>query len=238
MNYGQIPAGSGLIGGYWAYNSSNLADISGNGRTMTAYGSPTYVDAKFGKGMNSGADGTGAYIANSCGYVGGSFTTSFWYKPSSTTDAKVISNLARNFSASDTSGYIIYYTYSTGVFRFIKLGGTGFDVSAASVGANNTAWHHVCGTYQSNGASSWIKLYVDSNLMASFKGTHANNWWTGAVQERLCIGFAAWNPALSAQGSGPGTYDEFIFSGTTYWTHDQIKRYYSQAIGRLAPRLI
>ena len=157
-----IPQTSNLLS-YWAFNQTSgttATDSSGNNKTATLIGSPTWTTGVAGNGLQF--NGTSAYL--NAGTVSvSSFTISTWV----------------NMSASQSGwGSLVMKQNSFGlevqngtVYANVGNGSTWTNTVNAPLTAGT--WKHVVQTF--NGSTNTNSIYVDGVLRASGTGTFTNS---------------------------------------------------------------
>jgi hypothetical protein len=153
--------------------SGNLNDSSGNGRTFTANGTPTYQQPSLlANATDNGAilfNGTNAYfsIADAAWMdVTTAVSWEAWINTTATTDQAII---ARSDGNTTNSAFVFYLENGVLALALVASGAFAFYISAANV--NDGLPHHVCATF--DGAN--IKLYVDSVRVLKTARTAAVN---------------------------------------------------------------
>lgn len=223
---------------YYRFESGALTtDSSGNGRTLSAYGTPTEnASGKFGGAVTFNGSNNGYNITDHADLKPtGSFSIGCWVNfttvQSGTTPSLVQS---WNFSSSKYAGIRLIIDYATGKKVEIESGSntgavenTNFKKAASTTDLNNGVWHFVVGTWDQTN----LRLYVDGKC-------DATSAWANAP------GYAATNfPAIGTErrdtGYAPfnGSIDEaFIINGAAL-SADQIKELYEgRYIGEWMPQ--
>ena len=148
-------------------SSGNASDSSGNGFTLTASNSPSFVAGFINNSADLGNDGTvrGFSISNNLGLSGnGAKSFSFWVKmksePSSNFDffvgqSNASTNSTLDFDYNDSGGtkHIRFSKYCAGTSTEAKIQ---YDVTLGTSG-----WHHFVGTTD----GSTLKMYLDGSAV-------------------------------------------------------------------------
>jgi hypothetical protein len=175
----------------YSFNDGNIKDESGNGHDLTLVGA-TQTKNRFG-------NNNFAYHFNGNQYLWAvadtqfskkEFSTSFWAKPESTSDARII-------TVGPPSTYWHYYcnVIAGGKYSWIahdKNGNYNFLFSSTTAVQNNV-WTHVVSTYKGDSA----KIYLNGVL--SYKGKISNPVITFNSNQILQIG-AAYHPDKPLSG--------------------------------------
>ena len=134
-------------------------DATQNGNNGTLVNGPTWVDGKFGKCLSF--DGVNDYV--NCGNNGSlnptdAITIVAWVKYNSVSGCQEI--VRKELS------YAFGIGWTAKKFRFWIYNGSwvnsGDSITSAEVGK----WYYVVGTYDKNGGTNNLKLYVNQNLEA------------------------------------------------------------------------
>lgn len=228
-----LPAKTTNLVGYWKFDG-DLADSSGNGRTLTAQGNATTaVGGKIGRAATF--DGTGDYLEFTTDFVPSknvTFSAWIWRNTTGVLDPLLFAGPRTGCSPSAfdlrvTTGQLAQV--GVGCANAIRLG-----AAAPSIG--RTQWYHLAVTRDSLGRAS---IYLNGALAAGpsdVNGTETENtlqslvvgglFATGALSNSangMIDELAIWNTALSDAeitalyaAQSPGPADDVYLSST--WT--------------------
>jgi hypothetical protein len=191
--------------GYWKTDeaSGNLADSSGNSRTMTVTGSPTYAQTGPNGSTADAVAWTNAasqHAETTATTTAGTITLEAWvYLTANPTNTLGI--VARSVGPLYTSGASDgeLTIDSTGKAGFMCYNGTNRFITAASALSLNT-WHHLVGSVGAAG----MKLRVDKSTVASNAGV--TTAYTGASQKLFMRGGGSRCASISPVTIAKGAY--------------------------------
>jgi hypothetical protein len=152
----KAPNNLGLVG-YWSMNEGSgtvSSDFSGNKNNGVFGGTPTWVNGKFGKGLNFFNLGNYIQVSDSNSLdTTSDVTVSAWIKLNGNSDTQFVVNKDENYSLRVTGGLVRMQFWTGTTIRAV-------DVTAPSSGS----WHHVVGVVTSNEVTA---VYVDGILQGS-----------------------------------------------------------------------
>jgi hypothetical protein len=167
---------SGLLG-YWSFEDATgtqATDFSGNGKTATLTGGPTWVAGKRGKAVSFDGTNDAVEMPTSFSFGALPLTMSFWTYPTSASQAYFTSD-------GGFSDHGFYFSTYNGGGMYV-----GYYISNWSTALENVAsftqntWSHVVLTIDSTNGS---RLYVNGVLRNSNAtpptGTNTTNWRLG-----------------------------------------------------------
>lgn len=213
---------------YWRMNdtATPLADATGNGRTATVTGSPTYSQTGAIAGTADNAilwSGTKyAKVAYGAWMLSANYSIECWVKHTSATTTQEL--CSRNENAGATGPHF-RLVLASGRPRLISYNtaGTQFNTSTAAL-TNNGAYHHIVGTVSGTSQT----LYVDGISVAT--GTITGTPTDGSAQSdgmSMAIQLAQTATQLS------GTLDEVAYY-TTALTSTQVATHYAAGLAGFA----
>jgi hypothetical protein len=179
---------------YWPLNdtSGNAADASGNARTLTATGTPTYgvvgprVDAATGQTFTANT----AYQSRTLALLGGTNLGDDWsIECWANTPAAAQGELVSQSVAAGTTSFIHLYIYN-GDYTVEVVNQAAGAIFATAAGSYAPGWHHVVATWDAS--AGLVTLYVDGESLAQETGTAGafNAMDTTAIGTRLRGGVA------------------------------------------------
>ena len=213
-----------MIGEFWpqpklvaGYHLSDATDFSGNGRTLTAVGSPSYVLGKFhycvdfGTNGNNGlkrTDNAGLDLTADHAVIG-------WFLLRATPASGKQAIVYDNYNATSDRDIELWITNNSGILNWNLASGAG--QSSVSFSAALNTWHHFALVQ----VGSNLYFYLDGSLLTSTSYVYYNYTTTGFF--------------LGGEGSATGIngqMDESVLIQGTF-TSQQIRRLYAWAIGKL-----
>ena len=208
--YGQSAFVSSIIEADWKFNN-NYIDSSGNGRTLTSGGSPTFDNTAAGHIEGSHAvklNGTSQNISipNTNSFLQEAYTQrtfSVWIKPTVTTGTyRVI------FDAGGSDDGVCLLLNNNRLIAGVASNSQKDSVSTAFT--NTTTWSHVAVVYQGDS----LQLYVNGVLAAQKTNLSFNALTTTSNAAR--IGQVSGSHALNINSSTmySGSIDEFLIFNT------------------------
>jgi hypothetical protein len=195
--------GPGLVA-YYMFDS-NANDSSGNGKTATLNGSPTYVAGRTGNAVS--LSGSSQYVSLPSGIVSGlnDFTISTWVK------ITTLSTWSRifDFGTGTTVNMFLTPQSGNGVRFAITTNGSGSEQRINGTAALATGtWVHVAVTLSGNTGTLYVNgAVVGTNTSMTLKpsslGTTGNNWigrsqYSDPYLNGQIDNFRIYNRALSA----------------------------------------
>lgn len=167
--------------GYWRLEADGI-DSSGNGKTLSAGGSPSYVAAQFGNGVRLPLNTDTLSIVDNLGVDGGACSISFWVRLSSDISSGAY-NFCQQNSANTVTGNCVSYEYNAGTRRLF------FRRSKWSVAhqgptynvALGTGLHHIVYTYDGTN----VRGYLDGALVAGPTAASGNG--SGALANSFTL---------------------------------------------------
>ena len=175
-------------------------DSSGNAKTLTATGTPSYSAAQFGNGvdLDPGATPEDLHIADDLGIQGGAISIVFWVKLASDIASSAM-NFCQQNDGGTVTGNCVSYEYNAGTRRLF------FRRSKWNVAHQGPTYNVALGT-------GW------NHIVYTYDGTNVSGYLNGAL--------VAGPTAASGNGSG-GLSDSFTLSASTVGivgivTHDDV----------------
>lgn len=157
-------------------SGTTVTDSSGNGHTGTFNGSPTWQGSDGGFwGLDIAQSfSTGDHLFfNNSPYVSvphdsdfdfeynDSFSISTWMKGVGATSDDFL--IAKALNSGNYTGYYLSIANTSGYVYFtLQNSGSYYNQIRTNSGITDTNWHHVVVTYNGNGQSSGIKIYIDN----------------------------------------------------------------------------
>jgi hypothetical protein len=198
---------------YWPLNdaSGNIADVTGNGWTGTAGGTPTYsqtgptIDSEAQSAILFGTDDRFSVSANVDDGVGSDMTLSLWLASSAATDGYPV---AMSTSGSGNRSWEVYWPGDGGIhlYTYQTDGATSESTIQAGFGVHNDGnWHHVV-IWRTGG--QW---YMSRNGGTADTDSTPTGTWKGATTDPFVIGAQSSAGALGFEGS---------LAHVAYWKSD------------------
>jgi len=215
------------------YKLENVNDSSGNSKTLTNNNSVSFVSGKFANAADFGSANSTKYldIADNLGlgtYNADTWTVSQWINlttaPSST-EQQCLFGVNNNSKAQLN----ITYDANSGTPRFSMTIYNGSTAASATVTKtiSTGSWHHI--VLIKNGTT--FAVYYDGALAGS--NTYSISDGSPARPNQVSVGRNVFDSANFYKG----LIDEIVIESSV-WTATQIRKYYSQSLGRFAPRMI
>lgn len=157
---------------YWKL--SDYTDASGNGKTLTAIGSPTFSAAKYGNGLDMGASNSsnGATLNEDLGIAGNACTISFWVK----LREEISSGEWRLVEQSDAGTHVrqeVRYQYNGGTRRLLftrsKMNIANEDLNY-NITLGTTDFYHIVYTYNNTNIEGYVNGVSVGTQAASGNG--------------------------------------------------------------------
>ena len=151
------------LAGYWSFDEgggSIARDASGNNNHGTLANGPKWTQGKNGSALQF--DGKDDYV--NCGNsssldITDEITVEAWVKPDMAKNADIVSRYS--YSGPTNNGGYILRLWNDGKFYFVTLNDSQGGISA---NANMKKWNHVVATYDADGGTNNMKLYVNGLL--------------------------------------------------------------------------
>lgn len=162
------------IKGYWRLESDG-ADSSGNGKTLSAVGSPTYVPGQYGNAVRLPTITDNLTRADAFGVEGGACSIVAWIKQETEIASSSVNFIQHN-SATINNGNSISYEYNAGTRRLyfrrskwnVAHEGPYYNV------ALGTGWNHIVYTYDGTNVRGYLNgVLVAGPTAASGNGSGA-----------------------------------------------------------------
>lgn len=231
---GQLPARSTMR---VYYHLEDVNDASGNSQTLTNNNSVPFNAGKFNLGADFGSSGTDKSLTRVFNPMSAltyaDATYSMWVKfnnsASSNPTAGILQVATRTTSGAGAARTVLGYNITGGniVFTATTLLTTTNITITHSEPANTTIWYN-CVLIKSG--TTTLTLYVNGVQVATGTGSGSDNV-NVPLTYCLAIGNRQVTPVLQAWA----TIDEVIIE-ERIWTASEIRKYYSQGRGFLAPQ--
>lgn len=190
-----LPARASALAGYWKFDD-NYTDSSGNSRTLTPQGNPTFASGRFGSA--AALDGSGDYYEFTTPFVpSNNVTYSAWvWRSSSIVNFGVFFSGARNGCSPSAFDIRVRTSNQRPEIGVGCAGAQRLGVSAGTT-AGAGQWHHIAVTRDAAGSA---KIYLDGELRAG--PADIRNTQTEDTLQALVIGglFSGGSLALSSNG--------------------------------------
>jgi len=148
--------------GEWKFEEGtgiSANDTSGNNRTGTLTGGPTWISGKVGKALSLDGDDNVSLTRFTYGVAG--VTMSAWVKTSSSNSGKnYAGNAAQNIVGDTTGGVGVGFGLTGGKIQFCNYT-TIWECITGLTNANDNNWHYITAIHDTNGA---VSLYLDGRL--------------------------------------------------------------------------
>ena len=160
------------IKGYWRLESDG-ADSSGNGKTLSAVGSPTYVAGQYNRALRLATITDQLTRADAFSIEGGACSIAAWIKQETEIASSSVNFIQHN-SATINDGNSISYEYNAGTRRLyfrrskwnVAHEGPYYNV------ALGTGWNHIVYTYDGTNVRGYLNgVLVAGPTAASGNGT-------------------------------------------------------------------
>lgn len=157
---------------YWKLE--DYTDSSGNGKTLTAIGTPSFSTAKYGNGLDMGTSNAsnGATLNENLGIAGNACTISFWVK----LRGEIGSGEWRFVEQSDAGTHVrqeVRYQYNGGTRRLIftrsKMNIANEDLNY-NITLGTTDFYHVVYTYDNTNIEGYVNGVSVGTQAASGNG--------------------------------------------------------------------
>lgn len=227
LNYGELPARLSMNA---YYRLEDVNDASGNGRTLTNYGTSPFNFARFAKGWDGGQTNTTKYLstANQLGIDGGIMTMSAWVK----------------FYPGHPVGREDIVEQANGASKVYQL--LNVDPDFINFSRTNQGTTGGCALTIASSTPDYVSASKFVNVVYVYDGTNLNAYSNGkfygscassgsgisATLDGFSIG-ALMNGANTASA----IIDEVIVEARA-WSAKEVGNYYNQAKGRMNPRII
>jgi hypothetical protein len=214
---GQLRPTRTTIKGLWRFES-DLLDSSGNSHTFSPGNSPTYVNGKFGRGLNL-ASASKQYVtqANHADFNPGTgdFTVGAWFKPTTLGNyGGILSKII-----GDSDGWRLVYVNSNRI-EFSVADTTIY--SAIATVSFTTEWNRVIATRD----SSSQKVYMNGVLVGNTSLVAKNADSTSVL---TCGPYRSNDLTANMMD---GTLDDVFFEKGRAWTASEILKDYALAVGK------
>lgn len=149
----------GNLQAYYRFESgSRLVDDSGNSRTLTNVGTPTYASGKYGDGLNVQATANYVKYTGDIGVLGnGSMSIPFWIKLNNEITTGDWCFFQHQINTGTTRYLVLYYEYNGGTRRLrLDSSGTSYYYNITMGTAD---WYHIAVVRTT---TTNVKLYIDN----------------------------------------------------------------------------
>ena len=229
MSLGEFLGEGSSITRFLLHLNGNSNDSSGN--SLNGTDTSMSYSKDYGK-FNEGAyfSGSGQIrLGNSTLLQPTKFTISMWIKRTNTSGSTPTLIMRDNGLSSHVSAYCVYLTTTTGYIRYEQqqVGGTCVAVQSTIAITDTTTWHHVCITRDP--AAGTTRIYIDGTLCGSEDGNY-NAIYYGTTKQGTNLGaYIYGSGTILARYTG---YMDEIFMLDRVWTYEEVKKYYTNALGR------
>ena len=171
--------------GYWRLEADG-SDSSGNGKTLSASGSPTYGAGVFGNAVTFPTNTAVLSIVDDLGVQGGACSISFWVKLASDIASSAF-NFCQQNDGGTVTGNCVSYEYNAGTRRLyfrrskwnVAHQGPYYNV------ALGTGWNHIVYTYDGTN----VRGYLNGALVAGPTAASGNG--SGVLTDSFTLTGAA-----------------------------------------------
>ncbi len=207
--------------------NNNYNDSSPNNRHMNNLtGSPSFVNGRFGKGLNL-PNGAGASITSNVGITTGAITISIWVKLTADITSSEINIIHHNSGDANDIGNAINYQYNAGTrrlfFRRTKWN-VAHEGPTYNIALGTSGWHNIIYTYDGTN----VRGYLNGILVAGPTAASGNG--SGTTAEYLGSGMAS--------GTGIASILDEVLVEDRVWSASEIRNYYNKSKGAFVAKMV